>query len=295
MIIYKATNNITGKCYIGQTINSLDKRIKGHLKESKGQNNRPFLMSLQKHGLDNFLFEIIDYANNLDELNDKEIYWINELNTVSPNGYNVTIGGQGIKTENYKLIGWLISEGLKKSEKWKKLREDQGYLDKITHNFYGFFKGKKFTDEHKKKIWEKNKERVLKYNKSTSKNWIIVNDENVIERISSKEEFSKEIGLDSGCMSRMSKRLKQGKKTKRYGGYYCFFNEGQSDKQILEIVNNLDVFFSLEYKITNRETKEVKILKKNEVYGFCSENEYNYSSFLRMLKGNFKSYKDWVL
>jgi len=295
MIIYKATNNITGKCYIGQTINSLDKRIKGHLKESKEENNRPFLMSLQKHGLDNFLFEIIDYANNLDELNDKEIYWINELNTVSPNGYNLTCGGQGKKMKTTEEFGKIVSEGLKKSEKWQATKNSEEYINKMKKSFIGFFKGKKFSEDHKNKIWEKNKERVLKYNKSTSKDWIIVNNQNNIERISSKEEFSKEIGLDSGCVSRMSKRLKQGKKTKRYGGYYCFFNEGQSDEQILEIVNNLDVFFSLEYKITNRETNEVKTLKKNQVYGFCSENGYDYSSFLRMLKGNFKSYRNWVL
>ena len=48
MIIYKSTNKITGKIYIGQTTHTLDKRIKGHIKESKINKNRPFLLSINK-------------------------------------------------------------------------------------------------------------------------------------------------------------------------------------------------------------------------------------------------------
>ena len=55
------------------------------------------MSSINKYGEDNFTFETIDSANNLNELNDKEIYWINFYNSISPNGYNVTGGGQGKK------------------------------------------------------------------------------------------------------------------------------------------------------------------------------------------------------
>ena len=56
MIIYKSTNKITGKIYIGQTTHTLDKRIKGHINESKKDKNRPFLLSINKYGVDNFTF-----------------------------------------------------------------------------------------------------------------------------------------------------------------------------------------------------------------------------------------------
>jgi group I intron endonuclease len=295
MIIYKATNKITNKIYIGQTINSLEKRIKSHIKESKLENNRPFLLSLAKYGIDNFFFEVIDEANSLDELNEKEIYWISEFNSISPNGYNITFGGQGKKLKPSDEFKKLVSEGLKKSAKWQQTKNSENYKNKLKNNFLYYNLGKKFSDEHKSKIWEKNKSRVLEYNKSTSKQWIIVDCKNIIQRIIGKEEFFKGLGLDPGCMSRMAKRLKNNKPTKRYDGYYCFFNEGQTDIEILQIVNKLDLLFDTEYLIKNKKTQETKILKKDEVYGFCIKEGYDYSSFLRMLKGTFKSYKNWVL
>jgi group I intron endonuclease len=295
MIIYKSTNKITGKVYIGQTTKNLEKRIKGHVNESKKDKNRPFLSSINKYGVDNFVFEIIDFADNLNELNDKEIYWINFYNSVSPNGYNVTGGGQGDKTIGTKELGKRISEGLKNSEKWQTLLNDDEYLKKREEKFINSSKGKKFSSEHKEKIWEKNKERILKFNKSTSKKWIVVDKDNNIIRITGKEEYFINLGMDTGDVSRMSKILSQGKNRKRYNGYYCFIDNEESDETILNIVSKLDEFYIKEYKIYNRITQETKILKKDEVYFFCMTENYDYSSFLRMIKGKFKSYKNWVM
>ena len=295
MIIYKSTNKITGKIYIGQTILTLEKRIKNHLIESKTNKKRPFLTSLKKYGSDNFTFETIDSANNLDELNDKEIYWINYYNSVSPNGYNITGGGQGKKMIRTEELGKRISNGLKNSEKWQKLLKNKEYLKKRETNFIGWNKGKKFTPEHKEKIWKKNKERILDFNKSTSKKWIVVDKDNNIIRITGKEEYFNSLGMDAGDVSRMSKTLNEGKNRKRYNGYYCFTDNGELDETILNIVSKLDEFYIKEYKIYNRLTQETKILKKDEVYSFCMTENYDYSSFLRMIKGQFKSYKNWVI
>jgi group I intron endonuclease len=295
MIIYKSTNKITGKIYIGQTTHTLDKRIKGHIKESKIESNRPFMLSINKYGEDNFEFETIDSADNLDELNNKEIYWIDFYNSVSPNGYNVTGGGQGKKMKTTKELSRIISEGLKNSEKWQKTKNSEEYKIKMEKSFIGWFRGKKFSPEHKEKIWEKNKDRILEFNKSTSKKWIVVDKENNIIRITGKEEYFEKLGMDTGDISRMSKTLSQGKNRKRYNGYYCFIDNGESDETILKIVSKLDEFYNKEYKIYNRITQETKILKKDEVYSFCMTENYDYSSFLRMIKGQFKSYKNWVI
>ena len=295
MIIYKSTNKITGKVYIGQTIQTLDKRIKGHIKESKMDKTRPFLLSINKYGANNFIFETIDLANNLDELNDKEIHWINFYNSVSPNGYNVTGGGQGKKMISTNELGKRISKGLQNSKKWQKIKNSEEYLKKIKEKFIGHNKGKKFSTEHKEKIWEKNKERILKFNKDTSKKWIIVDNDNNITRITGKEEYFTNLGMDTSVVTRMCQSLNQGKNRKRYRGYYCFIDNGESNQTILDIVSNLDDFYNKEYKIFNKITQETKILKKDEVYSFCILENYDYSSFLRMIKGHFKSYKNWII
>jgi hypothetical protein len=253
------------------------------------------MLSINKYGEDNFEFETIDSANNLDELNDKEIYWINFYNSVSPNGYNVTGGGQGKKMMVTNELSERISKGLKNSEKWQKTKNSEEYKLKMKKYFIGSNKDKKFSQEHKEKIWEKNKERVLLFNKSTSKKWIVVDKDNGIIRMTGKEEYFEKLGMDTGDISRMSKILSQGKNRKRYNGYYCFIDNGESDETILNIVSKLDEFYIKEYKIYNRITQETKILKKDEVYSFCMTENNDYSSFLRMIKGQFKSYKNWVI
>jgi len=295
MIIYKTTNKINNKVYIGQTTQRLEKRISSHIRESKIDKNRPFLSSINKYGVDSFTFEIIDSANNLDELNDKEIYWIDFYGSVSPNGYNITGGGQGKKMKTTKELSKIISEGLKNSKKWQETKNSEEYVKKIKESFIGWNKGKKFSIEHKEKIWEKNKERILKFNKSTSKKWIVVDKENNIDRITGKEKYFENLGMDTGDISRMSKILSEGKNRKRYNGYYCFIDNGESNETILNIVSKLDEFYNTEIKIYNRITQETKILKKDEVYSFCITENYDYSSFLRMIKGQFKSYKNWVI
>jgi group I intron endonuclease len=295
MIIYKSTNKITGKIYIGQTTHTLDKRIKGHIKESKIESNRPFMLSINKYGEDNFIFETIDSADNLDELNNKEIYWIDFYNSISPNGYNVTGGGQGKKMKTTKELSRIISEGLKNSEKWQETKNSEEYIKKRKEYFIGWNKGKKFSQEHKEKIWEKNKERILEFNKSTSKKWIVIDENNNIVRIIGKEDYFNKLGMDTGVVSRMSQSLNQGNNRKRYNGYYCFIDNNESNETILNIVSKLDDIHIKEYKIYNRITQETKILKKDEVYSFCMVENYDYSSFLRMIKGQFKSYKNWVI
>lgn len=101
--------------------------------------------------------------------------------------------------------------------------------------------------------------------------------------------------MDTGVVSRMSQSLNQGNNRKRYNGYYCFIDNNESNEVILSIVSKLDEFYIKEYKIFNRVTQETKILKKDKVYSFCTTENYDYSSFLRMIKGQFKSYKNWVI
>lgn len=95
MQVYKITNRINGKIYIGQTTKSLQRRWTKHCIAAK-TDNIPFHKALMKYGFENFTVEQIDVASNADELNQKEIYWIKYFNSVIPNGYNVCKGGKGV-------------------------------------------------------------------------------------------------------------------------------------------------------------------------------------------------------
>jgi len=89
MYIYKITNNINGKSYIGLKSKTVE--------ESKNYYGSGTLInkSIDKYGKENFTKEILERNINSHEiLNDQEIYWIEYFNTFN-NGYNLTKGGQG--------------------------------------------------------------------------------------------------------------------------------------------------------------------------------------------------------
>lgn len=91
MIIYKGTNTVNGKEYIGQTTRSLKDRIAGHRHNSNPVGD--LAIDIEKYGWDAFEWSIIDTANSYEELYEKEQYWINELDTLN-GGYNNTTGGK---------------------------------------------------------------------------------------------------------------------------------------------------------------------------------------------------------
>ena len=99
MYIYKITNIINNKIYIGQVYNkTIYARFKRHLNGAK-KSNTLLAKAICKYGKENFIIEQIDTANNLDELNKKEKYWIKYYNSTDKNiGYNLTLSGEGGNT-----------------------------------------------------------------------------------------------------------------------------------------------------------------------------------------------------
>jgi len=86
MIIYKTTNLINAKFYIG-----------------KDEKNNPLYLgsgiilnrAIKKYGKNNFKKEILEICTDSTHLCEREIFWIKELNSIVPNGYNITNGGTG--------------------------------------------------------------------------------------------------------------------------------------------------------------------------------------------------------
>ena len=104
MYIYKITNLLNNKIYIGQVYNkSIYDRFRRHIREAKPTSKSYIGRAIAKHGFENFTIEEIDTANTLEELNEKEKYWITYYNSTDLNyGYNLTPGGDGGNTYSCK-------------------------------------------------------------------------------------------------------------------------------------------------------------------------------------------------
>ena len=90
MWIYKITNIQNNKIYIGQTIRPIKDRFNRHMTDALNNViDTHFARAIRKYGRDSFVYEEIDTAQNQNELNQKEQYWINYYNSIEY-GYNET-------------------------------------------------------------------------------------------------------------------------------------------------------------------------------------------------------------
>jgi len=87
--IYCITHTESGKQYCGQSVDCFE-RFKQHSTPKKA--SAGIKGAIMKHGVDAFSFVILEECSK-EELNEKEVYWIAELGTLSPGGYNLTSGG----------------------------------------------------------------------------------------------------------------------------------------------------------------------------------------------------------
>ena len=100
--IYKITNDINQKIYIGKTERTVEERFLEHCRAFKRESceKRPLYSAMRKYGIEHFHIELIEETDNPEE---REIYWIEKLGSFK-NGYNATLGGDGKKYLDYDLI-----------------------------------------------------------------------------------------------------------------------------------------------------------------------------------------------
>jgi group I intron endonuclease len=153
--VYKITSP-TGKIYIGQT-----KNLRARLKKYSNLNcqKQPKLYSsLIKHGFENHSVEVLILTDNMDELNEKEIFFINEFKTYdTKNGLNLTKGGEGMRKQHSEKTKKRISEGVKNSEKYKLIMASNEYREKLSKSLLGhksYNKGIKRSEQDVLKIKE---------------------------------------------------------------------------------------------------------------------------------------------
>lgn len=117
--IYKITNTVNNKIYIGQTVKTIKSRLQRHISDAFRELDTRFARAIKKYGKDSFIIEQIDQATNKIDCDTKERYWISYYNSINENiGYNSTLGGDGGNTymnksnEEMKTISEKISKGL---------------------------------------------------------------------------------------------------------------------------------------------------------------------------------------
>lgn len=117
--IYKIYNDVNNKVYIGQTVQTIKKRFRDHINLSKSQTLKGIVLynAMKKYGTDKFhvveLYEVsTDTEAELKEkLNKAECTYIKNYNSLTPNGYNVTAGGNNVseyikvKVDQYTIDG----------------------------------------------------------------------------------------------------------------------------------------------------------------------------------------------
>ncbi len=106
-VIYKIQRKSDGKIYVGKTARTVDERMKEHTKKSRSTSNSYIDRAIVKYGIDAFEVSVIEECKTLEELNEREIYWIAFYNCKKPNGYNLMEGGEG-------TVGRIVSEETRK-------------------------------------------------------------------------------------------------------------------------------------------------------------------------------------
>ena len=146
MIIYKATNKINNKVYIGQTRHSLETRKLCHLKCARNGGNTHFYQAIRKYGEDAFIWEIICSTGSKEILNELETYYITQYDSIH-NGYNMVDGGnnnimdiESVKTHHDEVMRSPEVRN-KISVTMKKLRAERGFSEETRKKISEKLKG----------------------------------------------------------------------------------------------------------------------------------------------------------
>lgn len=137
-IIYGWYNTKNEKWYIGQTVDE-NGRYNSHIRLSLNNDNTHFHRALRKYGLDNFVYCVLEDNILRENLNLREIWWIEYYDSYY-NGYNMTLGGDGVRRV-------VISEETRR--KMSESRKGRDVWNKGKHGIYSEETLKKFSEVHK--------------------------------------------------------------------------------------------------------------------------------------------------
>lgn len=160
--IYKITNIVNNKIYIGQTRYTIQKRWAEHC-SVYNKLDYPLYKAMRKYGQDNFIIEEIEQISD-ELLNEREIYWISFYHSYAPlgYGYNVTLGGEGNRLYEQKQIYKMWDNGLCITEISEQTGADRHVVTDILKDYknYSIEESEKRGHEF---LWSKRGRKVNQY------------------------------------------------------------------------------------------------------------------------------------
>jgi group I intron endonuclease len=199
--IYKWTNDISGKSYIGVTSN-IEKRWKKHMYDAQAGSSLPFHRALIKYDVPLWKLSILRKNLTLNEALTEETNCIVEHHSQTPSGYNLTLGGRGLRNHSFSK---LHRERLKWTNERRKI-----VIEKYKNGLHPT-KGK--PSKLRGTLRPDVKQRF-------SKNWIVVTPTGDTLNINNLKDFCRSHNLNNGHMTSVS----QGK-LKSHKGYTCMENK----------------------------------------------------------------------
>ncbi|MBM7836489.1 GIY-YIG nuclease family protein [Clostridium sardiniense] len=204
MIVYKIICKVNNKVYVGQTSESLKQRFSRHMGYQKYEHDTKFYRAVRKYGVENFEIFQIDTATNQDELDEKELFWINKLDAVN-SGYNS-------KAVKGKCGGDTLSFHPNKTEISEKIRQSK-LGDKNPMRINGGLKGERNGMYGKRGKYNKNSKKCVS---------VSINDPSQVLIFDSIQELQKyhKVTTDTMVCFRCNGRTKS-----PYKGYYFKYYE----------------------------------------------------------------------
>jgi len=259
--IYKIINLINGKLYIGCTFRTLEERFYGHIRRYKTRTKKDIILynAFHKHGIENFKIELIETVDTIDEMYEREKYYIKTLDTfhASGKGYNMTLGGEG--NAGYE---WTEEQRKNKRKERKLLFEKCPDL--------------------KQKFLMAGQTAIKKQNEKYK---VIDPDNNIHEGIGS-HKLCEKYNLNPFTFRYML----QGKQ-KQHKGWILYKPEFENIEEIKK--------FKSELFASNKKFKvlspEGKLIEGQGTTEFCKNNKLNHPSFYNLINGKILYYKGWRL
>lgn len=164
-IIYKITNLINKKVYIGKTCRNITTRWNEHWSCAFNKEDNIYLHNaMRKYGKNNFQIEQIDEADTIEKLNEKEQYYIAYYHSQNKNkGYNLTNGGDGNSKYDWNEIRALWDKGYSVKEIAKILGCYRGTIGEALKDYknYNYSLSLSRSNFNKKAICQYDKNRKL--------------------------------------------------------------------------------------------------------------------------------------
>ena len=260
--IYKATNKINNKIYVGQTVHTIEKRWKDHLDDcnSLSGHNYLFHKAIKKYGPNNFIIEQLEECDN-QKLNERECYWIKILNSyyLDGFGYNMTRGGEGVLKYNDDDILTLWNQGLKAGQIALQLHASPGT---ITERLKTLVPSGVVRQRHT----DSNKKSIIQYDLNG----------NFLKQWDCAQTAEKTLGVSSGSITRCCKK----ERTSTFNSLWKYTTDNTSIEELMityaksQQCNKVDMFTKEgEYIKTYESGRQAELdnnIARGSISGVCN-------------------------